>query len=146
MKKNKNLFVILLLIIFCNCLYAFKINTHTISKGEFCIEVNTGKILHAHNENKPLPIASITKILTCITALENCDVNKEIIVNNKTCGVEGSSIYLKEGEKYQIKSLLYGLMLRSGNDAAETIAQNVLGRENFIVQMNNLAKKMWGNK
>lgn len=143
MKKIK----ILSLILFSFMIYMFALtpkraNAYTQSKSEICIEVKTGLILHKYNENQKLPIASTTKILTCITALENCDINSEILVKKDTCNIEGSSIYLKEGEKYTLNSLLYGLMLRSGNDSAETIADFIGGRDNFIKLMNKTAEKI----
>lgn len=113
----------------------------TLSRAECVMEVSTGRILHFYNENVKLPIASTTKILTAITAIENFDVDREVTVPKKCVGVEGSSVYLRQGEVLSIKELLFGLMLRSGNDCAECIAETTVGRENFIKLMNSTAKK-----
>ncbi len=130
---------------FCIIFNYNPVYAYSISKSEIVIDANSGRILYQHGAEQKMPMASTTKILTCITAIENKDVNEIVTVKNKTCNVEGSSIYLKEGEKYTLKSLLYGLMLRSGNDAAETIADYIGGRDNFIALMNQTAKKCGAN-
>ena len=86
-------------------------------------------------------MASTTKILTALTVIENFDLDKLITVQKKCTDIEGSSIYLKEGEHLTVKELLYGLMLRSGNDCAECLAQSLIPREKFIELMNETAKK-----
>jgi len=141
MKKNRIICLIITIFILLPFVKTNTVKAYSLSTAEICIDIRTGKVLHKLNENEKLPIASTTKILTCITALENYDCNKVINVNKNTVGIEGSSIYLKENEKYTILSLLYGLMLRSGNDAAETIAC-VENRNDFILKMNNLSKKV----
>jgi D-alanyl-D-alanine carboxypeptidase (penicillin-binding protein 5/6) len=84
--------------------------------------------------------ASTTKIVTAITVIQNCDNLDEIItVNNKSIGIEGRSIYLRKDEKLSVRDLLYGLMLRSGNDSAVALAYHVGGtEENFVNMMNEL--------
>lgn len=90
--------------------------------------------------------ASLTKILTAITALENADEDGEVKILKESCGVEGSSVYLREGEVYTLKTLLYGLMLRSGNDAADAIARYVAGGiSEFADLMNETAEKIGAN-
>lgn len=114
---------------------------YTISKSEIVIEKTSKRILYSHNPNQKLPIASTTKIITALTVIENFDLNKIITVKPETVGIEGSSIYLKEGEKYTVRDLLYGLMLRSGNDCALTLAKELCGEtSNFVKLMNKLAK------
>ena len=126
---------------------SFKINdknaiASTYSKAEIVMEKISGRILYENNSNVKLPMASTTKIVTAITVIDNYDVNKIITVPKECVGIEGSSIYLKVGEKYKVLDLLYGLMLRSGNDSAETLATCLAGSiENFCKQMNNVAKK-----
>lgn len=113
--------------------------------GESCvvIERDSGRILFAENAFDKKFMASTTKIVTAITVIENCDLNAVVTVKNETVGVEGSSIYLEAGEKLSVKDLLYGLMLRSGNDAAETLADYCgNGIENFVVMMNETARKV----
>lgn len=120
-----------------------KVNAYTKSKAEVVLEVNSGRILYCDNENQKLPMASTTKIITAITVLENADINKDVKITSKTCNIEGSSVYLKDGDIFTLKDLLYGLMLRSGNDCAESLALFVGNtRENFIKMMNSTCKKI----
>ena len=95
--------------------------------AEIVIEADTNRILHQKNINTKKYMASTTKILTAITIIENCNLNDIVTVTKETVGVEGSSIYLEEGEEISVKDLLYGLMLRSGNDCAETLAVHCSG-------------------
>src|SRR5690606_15505849 len=85
-------------------------------------------------------IASLTKIMTAIIAIEQGNLKKPVTVKRSAAGIEGSSIYLKEGEKVPLETLLYGLMLRSGNDAAIAIAEHIGGSgEGFVYLMNEKA-------
>jgi D-alanyl-D-alanine carboxypeptidase (penicillin-binding protein 5/6) len=90
-------------------------------------EVSSGRLLLAKDGDKRLPMASTTKVVTAITVIENCDIKQTIAVSPKAVGVEGSSIYLQPGERLTVEDLLYGLMLQSGNDAAEALAYHVSG-------------------
>ncbi len=130
----------LIISIFLLSFNSLNVNAYTQSKGECVIEVNSGRILYSSNSNDKLPMASTTKILTALTVIENFDVDREIIVPKSCVGVEGSSIYLREGEKLTVKELLYGLMLRSGNDCAECLASCLIDRSKFIKLMNQTAK------
>ena len=113
------------------------------TSSEIVMDVASNRVLFENNARSKKFMASTTKILTAITVIENVDINKEIIVTEKTVGIEGSSIYLEEGEKLTVKDLLFGLMLRSGNDCAETLALSYNGnRDDFIVLMNQTAKKI----
>lgn len=115
----------------------------TISKGEAVFEVETGRMLYSENEDQMLPPASTTKILTAIIIIEDCNLDEIVKVPAQTCGVEGSSIYLTEGEKISVRDLLYGLMLRSGNDCAETLALHHSGSiEAFAKVMNERAERI----
>ena len=88
-------------------------------------------------------MASTTKILTAIVIIESCDIDAKIEITDKTVGVEGSSIYLEKGEILSVKDLLYGLMLRSGNDCAETLAIYKSGSiGNFAELMNKKAEEI----
>lgn len=114
------------------------------SKGMITIESNSGRILYKKDENKRLPMASTTKILTAIVAIENCkNLDKKHKIPANSVGIEGSSIYLRENEHLSIRELLYGLMLRSGNDSAVAIATIISGSvENFVNLMNDFCKKL----
>ena len=104
------------------------------------MEINSGRVLYENNIHSKKLIASITKIMTCIVVLENADTSKEIVVGDEIRNIYGTSIYLEEGEKIKINDLLYGLMLRSGNDAAIVLATNTLGIKKFVDKMNETAK------
>lgn len=106
------------------------------------MDVDSGRVLYEKNANSTKLIASTTKIMTCIIALENSDIEKEITVGEEVLSMYGTNIYIEKGEKLKIIDLLYGLMLRSGNDAAITLAYNTLGYENFINKMNEKAKEI----
>ncbi|MCS1350916.1 D-alanyl-D-alanine carboxypeptidase family protein [Mechercharimyces sp. CAU 1602] len=101
------------------------------------IDGSTGRILYEKNADSQMKIASITKVMTAILAIEHGDLEEEVTVTSRAEGVEGSSIYLKAGEKIPLEHLLYGLMLRSGNDAAVAIAEHIGGSvEGFVHMMN----------
>ena len=109
------------------------------------VDVDSGRILYEKNSNQKMLIASTTKIMTCIIVLENSDIDEEIVVGDEVLSMYGTNIYIKKGEVLKIKDLLYGLMLRSGNDAAVTLAYNTLGYEKFINKMNEKAKEIGMN-
>lgn len=116
------------------------------SSSEIVMEINSGRVLHETNAHDKKFMASTTKILTAITVIENCNLLDKVTVTKETVGVEGSSIYLLEGEILTVKHLLYGLMLRSGNDCAETLAVYCSGNiDNFANLMNETAKKIGAN-
>lgn len=123
--------------------YAYEKKADTSASAYCVLDSATNVVLFCGNENKKLPLASTTKILTAITVIENIDdVDAKYVVPNVAVGVEGSSVYLKQGEKVSIRELLYGLMLRSGNDAAVALAVIISGSvDNFAVKMNETAKK-----
>lgn len=100
---------------------------------------DSGRILYGKNEDERKLIASTTKIMTAIVALENSNIKTKLTIGEEVLKVNGSMIYSKPGEQYTIEDLLYGLMLRSGNDAAMTIAYNVFGYNRFIQEMNTKA-------
>lgn len=107
------------------------------------IEQNSLRVLYAENENERRGIASTTKIMTALCVLENNDIGKVVTITNEMVGEEGSSIYLRAGEKYTVEQLLYGLMLRSGNDASIALAVSTSGSvKNFVDLMNDKAKEL----
>ncbi len=144
MKKFKKLIIIsqiLLIFLFCIKVQNTALGA-TVSKGECVMEVTSGRILYSSNQDLKLPIASTTKILTAITVIENFNLDKIIKVPKKATLIEGSSIYLKEGERLTVKELLYGLMLRSGNDCAYTLASTLTNYDDFIKLMNDTASML----
>ncbi len=113
------------------------------AKGECVIEVNSRRVLFESRGDIRLPMASTTKILTCITVLETCsDLNEKVVIPTEAVGVEGSSVYLKAGDIYTVEELLYGLMLRSGNDCATALALHCCKTiPAFAAKMNETAQK-----
>jgi len=106
------------------------------------MDADSGRVLYSKNMNDKKLIASTTKIMTSIIALENGNLNDKYKVSNEIDSVNGSMIYAKKGEVFTLNDLLYGLMLQSGNDAAMIIASNVLKYDEFIAQMNIKAFKL----
>ena len=101
------------------------------------------RIIWGKNENKKSAMASTTKIMTCIVVIENANLNAEVKVSAKAAGTGGSRLGLKKDDKITIKDLLYGLMLRSGNDAAVALAEYVgKDKEGFANLMNKKAKEL----
>ena len=103
----------------------------------------SGEIIDGKNENKRTAMASTTKIMTAIVLIEKGDLNQTITVSAKAAGTGGSRLGLKRNDKIALKDLLYGLMLKSGNDAAVAIAENIGGSvEGFADLMNSKAKEL----
>ncbi len=122
------------------------VNADADGVAEIAMELTQGKILHEKNGDRRLPMASTTKIMTALIVAEECDLDEVITVPDEAVGVEGSSIYLKKGEVISIKDLLYGLMLRSGNDASCALAIHHSGSiEKFVKRMNQRAKELGAN-
>lgn len=107
------------------------------------MDYHTGAILESKEKDLKRSVASISKIMTAIVAIENSSLDSFVEVNEDILKAYGSSIYLKVGEVVTMKDLLYGLMLRSGNDAAVTIARGVSGKiETFVELMNKKAQEI----
>jgi len=116
----------------------------TSAESMALLEVSTGRVLYQKNMHHRQAPASTTKILTAITVIENTpDLDAAHKVPDSAVGVEGSSIYLAHGEQLSVRDLLYGLMLQSGNDCAESLAIIVGGgKEKFAGLMNETAQKI----
>lgn len=107
------------------------------------IEQKSGRVLFEKDAHTKRRIASITKIMTAILAIESGKMNKYVKVSEQATRAEGSSVYLKPGEKLKLNDLVYGLMLRSGNDTAVAIAEYVGGSvDGFAYLMNQKAKEI----
>ena len=122
----------------------FPIYVSAISAESYAVmDYDTGRILNSKNGEKEKLIASTTKIMTSIIAIENKDLNTIRKVGDEVLKAYGSAIYINLGEEITLKDLLYGLMLRSGNDAAIEIAYHVSGNmENFVNKMNDKAYEL----
>ena len=97
------------------------------AKGAVLIDGDSGRVLFGLNENEMLPMASTTKVMTTLIALENAGLDETVTAGKNATGVPGTSLYLSEGESLSMEHMLYGLMLRSGNDAAVAVAEHVAG-------------------
>ncbi len=142
--KKRILFLLLcsvLICSFCAKSYAMPILS---SKAACVMEVLTGRVLYAQNADARLPMASTTKIMTALLVLENGNLDNIVSIPEQAVGVQGSSIYLKKGEQFSRKSLLYALMLESGNDVATALALDVSGSINDFAQKMNVRAKELG--
>ena len=108
------------------------------------LDAESGRILYARNENEKRAIASITKLMTALVAAEYLDdLSQTITVRKEWTGIEGTSLYLKAGEEISLETLLYGLLLHSGNDAAVALAAHCAGDvETFVGWMNQRARDL----
>jgi len=107
------------------------------------IDAKTGRVIYDKNMNKQHTMASTTKIMTALVALENSALSDVVTVSKNAAGKEGTSLYLKAGQKATMEDLLYGLMLQSGNDAAVAIAEGVADSvSGFADLMNKKAKEI----
>jgi D-alanyl-D-alanine carboxypeptidase (penicillin-binding protein 5/6) len=107
------------------------------------LDWNSSRILYARNPHLPRPMASTTKIMTAVVALERGILDNEVITSPRAANTGGSSIWLEEGEVKTLEELLLGLMLRSGNDAAVAIAEHISGSvENFAELMTERAREL----
>lgn len=113
------------------------------AKTAVVIDAGSGRVLYEKNKDEKAYPASITKIMTALLAIEQGDLNRQVKVSPKAVGVEGSSIYLAQGEELPLRDLVYGLMLRSGNDSAVAIACEIGGGvEPFVDMMNRRAREL----
>ena len=108
------------------------------------IAANDGNVLRSQNEHEVRSIASISKIMTAVIALENGDYIDQWVIGDELEGVSGSMIWIEKGQQVSMRSLLYGMMLKSGNDAAEAIAYHIGGGsvERFVEMMNEKAQTL----
>ena len=135
-----------LLVIISLVLFLIPMNTYAIGESATSITVmdtDTGRVLYSKNQNEERLIASITKIMTAIVAIESGKLNEVVVVDDSILKSYGSGIYIEIGEQIKLEDLVYGLMLRSGNDAALMIAKYVSGSvEEFAKNMNEKAEKI----
>lgn len=115
----------------------------TSATSAILVDTDSGRILYSKDIHNRRSIASISKIMTAILAIESGKLEDTITIGDEIIDAYGSGIYIKQNEHLKLKDLVYGLMLRSGNDAALSIAKYVGGSvDNFVVMMNEKAKKL----
>lgn len=122
------------------------INTCALSisgRSAILMDTDSKRVLYDKDIDTKRLIASTTKIMTCIVALENGDLDDLVKVGEEVLTMYGTNIYIEKDEEMKLKDLLYGLMLRSGNDAAVVVAKHIGGSiENFVKMMNDKAKEI----
>jgi len=113
------------------------------AKAALLLDAKSNRVLYEENGNKRMPMASTTKIMTCIVALENADLNGVVTVSSYAASMPDVQLNIKKGEQYYLKDLLYSLMLESHNDTAVAIAEYVGGSvEGFATLMNDKARTL----
>ena len=123
--------------------YAAAVPPEIIAEAGILIDGTTGEVLYTKNENATLEPASTTKMITCLLALENLDMDKVVTIDAETPFTDGTRIYLEEGEQITVENLIYALMVESANDAAVALAKEISGSvEAFAVKMNERAKEL----
>ena len=123
--------------------YAVEAPLSLSAESAVLIDADHQSVIFEKNCDRKMGMASTTKIMTALVAVENCDIKTTIEVSPKAVGIEGSSIYLFASERFTLEELLYALLLRSANDAAAAIAIAVGGSiENFAEMMNERASEM----
>lgn len=149
--KKKILTSLFIVFLVFGCIFVPNLNiqqvyadVQTSAKAMCVIETTSKRVLYSKNPDEKLANASTTKIATFLTVLKNCrDFDKEITVDDRAIGIEGTSIYLKPKERLTIKQLLFGMMLPSGNDAATALALAISPSiEDFAKLMTNEAKSV----
>ena len=115
----------------------------SVSAKSAVVMHDDGEVVFEKNADEPMLIASTTKLMTAIVAIESCSSGDVVEIKPENCGIEGSSMYLKAGQKVTVEKLLLGLLLVSGNDAAAALADYTAGSEEaFAERMNRKAEEI----
>ena len=115
----------------------------TSARSAILMDIDSNRILYEENINEKGSVASISKIMTAVLAIESGKLDDKVVIGDEINSAYGSGIYIKVGEEMTLRDLVYGLMLRSGNDAALAIAKYVGGSvEDFVKMMNEKAIKI----
>ena len=143
MKKILSVFIIALMLAFPLRVYSVNSDPEVSANAYVLIEQQTGKILFEKNSSEKLPMASTTKIMTTLLCLESGGLDDEFVVDSEAIKVEGSSMGLVEGDVVTKRALCYGMLLPSGNDAANVTAVKLGGSiEEFAKMMNKRAEEI----
>ena len=116
------------------------------AKAAIVIEAETGQILYAKNADMPLHPASCGKVLTAITVMDLVDLNEKTMISAEAEAVDESSIYLEEGQVWQLDDLLRGALIKSANDACYALGEAAAGNEPFFIYLLNLKASLLGAK
>ena len=143
MNKKCVLFILIFVVFFTTKNVNAVVDTAT---STVVMDMDSKRVLYEKNKDEKRLIASITKIMTAVVAIENKNLDDMVTVGEEVLSMYGSNIYVEVGEKMTLRDLLYGLLLRSGNDSAVVIANYVGGNEeNFVLMMNKKAKELGMN-
>ena len=159
MKKGISVFFIFLSMILLLGTLTIKVKSKTIvanaittnefkSESVFLIEEKTGKVLYSKNENKKMPIASMTKIMTLLVCYDNLNNNKisldeEVVASKNASSMGGSQVFIEENGVYKVKELLKAITVASANDACVAMAEKIAGSEqSFVDLMNKKAQQL----
>ena len=124
-------------------LYGALAEGETSAKAACVMEISTGRVLFEASSRERLPMASTTKVMTALLAIESGDLSAPVTCSQNAYGVSGTSIYLAQGETLTLEEMLLGLMLASGNDAAVAISEHIGGTTaQFVARMNARAKEI----
>ncbi len=140
-----SLFIFLIILSICLprqiCAAEQKENLKLYAKAAVLMDADSGRLLYGKNPEEVLPMASTTKIMTCILALEYGNLDEEVEVSAYAASMPKVKLHVRQGEKYRLEDLLYSLMLESHNDSAVVIAEAVGGSvEGFAAMMNQKAR------
>ena len=146
MKRILKTFNILFLFLFCLTYNSVKAETsppQINAEGSILIDASTGQVLYGKNEEKVFEPASTTKVMTAIITLERCKLDEEVTVKEDFTKIDGTAIGLLKGDVLTVRDLLLGLLLESGNDCANALADHISGNiEDFSKLMNAKAKEL----
>ncbi len=135
--------IVILLVLFINIVNVYGLND--TSHSSIVMDIDSGRILYQNDSNTERLIASTTKLMTFLTALRlgEYKLDDEVIVGDDVLKMYGTNMYLNIGEKLSLRDLLYGLIMRSGNDASVVIASYLSGSvDDFVIEMNKIAKEI----
>lgn len=143
MKRRLTITLLILLMVWLLPAHAEAREISTSAAACVIMDARSGRLLLSHNENKALPMASTTKVMTALLAIERGCLTDPVTCSRNAFGVPGTSIYLAQGETLSLEQMLYGLMLQSGNDAAVAIAEHIGGSvEEFCRMMTRRAAEL----
>ncbi len=143
MKKFFSVILCIIMIVVSCPLSVSAVSLGISASSAVVMVADTGEVLYEHNAHTQKSMASTTKIMTALLALENADLKKEITVSEKEIAVEGTSMGLLPDDKVTFEGLVYGMLLQSGNDAANVTAVKLGGSvEKFVELMNERASEI----
>lgn len=147
--QNKKLLILSLILLLAMIFSMFSLyiygseNTSVSARSAILYEPISGDVVFAKNENEKLPMASTTKIMTALIAIERLPLDTVVSIPSDAVGIEGSSVYLKCGDELTVKDLVYSVLLQSANDAATALAYAISGDiAGFSSLMNARATEM----